>query len=120
MNPAPTTAKTTPTDKFFRGYIFFFSGLRLWQSIPKTHLMGHAVANHFWQAAGPSMKRGGVVVNDLYDQLSLLKTMELILKNKGVRLEKRKSNIKIPFSSLTPLSLFFPVNPSHPSSTAHN
>ncbi len=33
----------------------------------------------FCLAAGPSVKRGGVVVSDLYDQLSLLKTMELIL-----------------------------------------
>lgn len=33
----------------------------------------------FCLAAGPSVKRGGAVVSDLYDQLSLLKTLELIL-----------------------------------------
>ncbi len=33
----------------------------------------------FCLAAGPSVKRGGLVVSDLYDQLGLLKTMEMIL-----------------------------------------
>lgn len=33
----------------------------------------------FCLAAGPSVKRGGVVVSDLYDQLSLLRTIEMIL-----------------------------------------
>jgi YVTN family beta-propeller protein len=33
----------------------------------------------FCLAAGPYVKRGGVVISDLYDQLSLLKTLELIL-----------------------------------------
>ncbi|HUO57455.1 MAG TPA: hypothetical protein VMV05_04690, partial [bacterium] len=33
----------------------------------------------FCLAAGPCVKRGGVVVSDLYDQLGLLRTMEMLL-----------------------------------------
>ncbi len=51
----------------------------------------------FCLAAGPYVKRGGVVVSDLYDQLSLLRTIELIL---GIDPLNMNDGLAVPMFSL--------------------
>ncbi len=51
----------------------------------------------FCLAAGPYVKRGGVVVSDLYDQLSLLRTIELIL---GIDPMNMNDGLAVPMFSL--------------------